>query len=376
MRPPLGLYVHVPWCLRKCPYCDFNSHAAPDPLPEAAFLAAFARDLAADAPRVAGRPVETLFIGGGTPSLLSAEAVAGLLEEISRRITLTADSEITLEANPGTVEAGRFAAYRRAGVNRLSLGIQSFSDPALRALGRVHDGAQARQAVDQARAAGFERLNLDLMHGLPGQRMEDALADLHQAIALGPDQISWYQLTLEPNTAFHAHPPVLPDEETLSGIQDRGQALLEAAGFLQYEVSAFARAGGRCRHNLNYWRFGDYLGLGPGAHGKLTPPEGPVLRLAKHRHPKAWLEAKEGLVSSRWELGPEDLRAEFMLNALRLKEGFEVELYRRHTGRPPTDLTSGIEIAVERGMLDYDGSRLRPSALGWRFLDDLVALFF
>ncbi len=375
MRPPLGLYVHVPWCVRKCPYCDFNSHEAPGALPEAAFLEALERDLTTDTGRVAGRPLASVFIGGGTPSLLSARAVGRLLEAVARHLPLSPDCEITLEANPGTAEAGRFRGYREAGVNRLSIGVQSFDDRALRALGRIHDGAQARRAVEQAQAAGFRRINLDLMHGLPGQTPAAALSDLETACALGPGHLSWYQLTLEPNTRFHAHPPALPDEDTLAAIQDQGLALLAQCGYRQYEVSAFARPGERARHNLNYWRFGDYLGIGPGAHAKLSLADGRILRLAKRRHPRAYLEAGEGFVSSRRVLDADDLRLEFMLNVLRLREGFPAGLYTRHTGRPLADLAPGIREAVRQGLLEATHRRLRPSPRGWRYLNDLIGLF-
>ncbi|HHI76505.1 MAG TPA: radical SAM family heme chaperone HemW, partial [Gammaproteobacteria bacterium] len=289
MTIPLGLYIHIPWCVRKCPYCDFNSHRAPQALPEADYVDALLRDLAVQAERVAGRTLETVFIGGGTPSLFSGRAIGELLAGAARLLPLAPDAEITLEANPGTAEAGRFADYRAAGVNRLSIGVQSLDDASLRALGRIHDQTQALAAVDMARRAGFDNLNLDLMYGLPRQTPEAALADLEALIGLGPEHLSWYQLTLEPNTLFHHDPPPLPDDDALGEMMDAGLARLSAAGFVQYEISAHARPGRQARHNLNYWRFGDYLGIGAGAHAKLTGADGTVRRYARPRHPRDYL---------------------------------------------------------------------------------------
>ncbi|MDX1466170.1 MAG: radical SAM family heme chaperone HemW, partial [Halomonas sp.] len=317
--PPLSLYVHVPWCVRKCPYCDFNSHGVGRraALPEDAYLAALIADLEADLPLAAGRELVSLFIGGGTPSLMSAGFYERLLQAVSARLPLARDIEITLEANPGTLERGRFAGYRAAGINRLSLGVQSFQDAQLLALGRIHGGDDAAAAFDEARRAGFDNLNLDLMHGLPGQTPALALADLEQALALGPEHLSWYQLTLEPNTEFHSYPPVLPEEEVLWDIQDAGHARLEAAGFARYEISAYARPDRASRHNLHYWRFGDYLGIGAGAHGKLSMPAHQGLEIErrwKSRRPEDYLRRANdprGFVAGRGLIDERELPLEF-----------------------------------------------------------------
>ncbi|MFP5465232.1 MAG: radical SAM family heme chaperone HemW, partial [Gammaproteobacteria bacterium] len=286
--PPLSLYVHLPWCVRKCPYCDFNSHAAGGELPQGDYIDALLRDIEADLPRVWGRPVMSVFIGGGTPSLFEPDAIARLLSDLRARLPLLAAAEITLEANPGTLDTARLEAFRRAGVNRLSLGVQSFHDRQLKALGRIHDAAAARRAIEVALSAGFERVNIDLMFGLPGQDPALALADLDAALAYDTGHVSWYQLTLEPNTVFHSHPPVLPEPDLMEAIYEAGLARLATAGYRRYEVSAYARPGQECRHNLNYWQFGDYLGIGAGAHGKLTLPDG-ILRLAKYRQPQTYM---------------------------------------------------------------------------------------
>ena len=285
--PPLSLYIHIPWCIRKCPYCDFNSHRAEADLPERGYITARLDDLDVDRAGVQGRRIETIFLGGGTPSLFSAEAISQLLEGVRQRVVLAADAEITLEANPGTAEAGKFRGFRQAGVNRLSLGLQSFNDAQLQRLGRIHGRAEALRAVELARAAGIDNLNLDLMFGLPGQTAEEGLADIRTAIDLQPEHVSYYQLALEPNTVFHKYPPRLPEDEAIWSIQQAGQAMLAEQGYRQYEVSAYARPGRRCRHNLNYWHFGDYLGIGAGAHGKITRMHtGEIIRTAKIRHPQ------------------------------------------------------------------------------------------
>ena len=372
--PPLGLYVHIPWCLRKCPYCDFNSHAVSGEVPEAEYVDALLADLDVQAPRVAGRAVETVFIGGGTPSLFSGAAIGRLLEGIAARLDLTDAAEITLEANPGTAEAARFADYRAAGVNRLSIGVQSLDDQRLRALGRVHDAAEARQAVGWARAAGFDNLNLDLMYGLPGQDLQAALADLDAVLALAPEHLSWYQLTLEPNTLFHARPPALPDGDTVGDIMEAGLALLAGAGFRQYEVSAHARPGRTARHNRNYWTFGDYLGIGAGAHGKLSAPDGQVRRYSRPRHPRDYLAAPAAPGSERI-LSANELPLEFLMNALRLHSGVPATLFRERTGLSLAVIETPLAQARARGLLEDDPAVLRPTALGRRFLDDLLLLF-
>ncbi|MBK1673720.1 YggW family oxidoreductase [Ectothiorhodospira shaposhnikovii] len=375
--PPLTLYVHIPWCVRKCPYCDFNSHAA-DEIPEQAYVEALIADLETELPMVWGRCIDSVFIGGGTPSLLSPEAIEHLLSAIRARLICRPYAEITLEANPGTVEQARFEGYRAAGVNRLSMGIQSFDDTLLGALGRIHTGREAREAVATARAAGFENLNLDLMFGLPGQTVAQAMADLDTAMDLGPEHLSWYELTLEPNTAFAAAPPALPDEDTQWAMMTEGQARLASRGFAHYEVSAYAGNGRQCRHNLNYWQFGDYLGIGAGAHGKLTlPAEGRILRRWRHRQPRAFMEGVRSgrALNGERVLGPEETAFEFMLNALRLVEGVPSTLFTRHTGLGLKALEPARSEAMARGLLEDDPARLVATATGRQFLNDLVGLF-
>ena len=373
--PPLSLYVHLPWCVRKCPYCDFNSHALRGDLPEARYVDALLRDLDLDRVWVHGRTVETLFIGGGTPSLFSPEALARLLDGVRARVAVAADAEITLEANPGTVELARFRGFREAGVNRLSIGVQSFDEGKLRALGRIHGRAEALAAAQAARAAGFENFNLDLMYGLPEQSLEQALADVETAIALRPAHLSIYHLTLEPNTLFHREPPELPSEDTVEEMQQALVAALEGAGYRQYEVSAYARDARQCRHNRNYWEFGDYLGIGAGAHGKITR-ETEIVRTSKARHPTHYLAgAGTAEVRQVTRLAPDDLACEFMLNALRLRDGFALALFTERTGLPLTHIEAPLEAARRKGLLEVDASRARASELGWRFLNDLVALF-
>ena len=375
---PLSLYVHVPWCVRKCPYCDFNSHAAPESLPEAAFIDALLEDLTLALPGVWGRRIETVFFGGGTPSLLSPDAVDRLLTGFRTLLPLSPEAEITLEANPGTVDAGRFAGFRAAGVNRLSLGIQSFDDAALRALGRIHNRAQAIAAIEAA-AGIFDTFNLDLMVGLPQQTTDAALADIEQALTFSPPHFSCYQLTLEPHTPFAAHPPAgLPDEDTCAEIQDRLEERLAEAGYVHYETSAFAQPGHPCRHNLNYWTFGDYLGIGPGAHGKLTNHEG-VRRTMCHKLPKIYLgAANTGSFTQTDEAIPADaLIGEFMMNALRLNEGFATALFERHTGLPWIAVSRNVEAAIRDGFLEWTtpGKHLRPTLQGRRFLNVLLQRF-
>jgi len=372
---PLALYVHVPWCVRKCPYCDFNSHALRGPPDEQRYLAALLADLAADAPLAGGRRVGSVFIGGGTPSLVSGGFVGRLLDAVARQPGLAPGAEVTLEANPGTAEAARFRDYRAAGVNRLSIGIQSFADRHLSALGRIHDRAEALAAVALARAAGFENLNLDLMHGLPDQTVAEALADLKTALELAPEHLSWYQLTVEPNTAFAAAPPPLPDDDRAWEIEEAGLARLAAAGFAHYEVSAHARPGRQCRHNRNYWEFGDYLGIGAGAHGKLTLGDGAIERRWKARHPSEYLESAGGAPAGTRRLDPDDLRLEFALNALRLADGVPLHLFTARTGLPAAALAPARGRARELGLLEPAPDRLAPTPLGRRFLNRLIGLF-
>ena len=373
---PTAVYIHVPWCVRKCPYCDFNSHERGDGLPEAAYLHRILADLTWDlecfGPPAA--PITSLFFGGGTPSLLHPETIGAVIEGIAARLPLAADCEITLEANPGTAEAGRFQGYRAAGVNRLSMGVQSFSSRALTALGRIHDGEDALRALALAKAAGFPRINLDLMHGLPGQTVAEGQRDIELALDAGVSHLSYYQLTIEPNTAFYRRPPTLPEESILERLEDRGRRLLEEAGFEPYEISAWARDGHYCRHNLTYWRFGDYYGLGPGAHGKLSRRDRAaglqVMRTQRSRVPEHWLRG-DGAPSAQTAVAGESLREECLLNVLRLREGISFEAFEAHTGLPRACLEPQRETQVAAGLLQAD--RLAPTDQGLRFLNPLLA---
>lgn len=373
--PPLSLYVHWPWCVRKCPYCDFNSHEAPAAIPEAEYLAALRADLEASLPLVWGRPVESVFIGGGTPSLMSAAGLDRLLSDIRMLLPLAADAEITLEANPGTFESEKFAAYRAAGLNRLSVGIQSFAPDKLAALGRIHDRDQALHAVEIAQRH-FENFNLDLMFALPGQTLAQAQADLETALGFAPPHLSLYQLTLEPNTVFAKFPPELPDEDSAAAMQDWIEARTAEAGLRHYEVSAYARPGRAARHNLNYWQFGDYLGIGAGAHGKLSFPHR-IVRQVRFRNPQAYLEhaARGEFVAESSEVERGDLPFEFMLNALRLAQGVPTALFAERTGLSLSSIQTGLAEAERRGLIEADPARIAPTPLGWRFLSDLQALF-
>ena len=373
--PPLSLYVHVPWCLRKCPYCDFNSHELRGELRERAYVDALIADLEQSLPQVWGRPVYTMFVGGGTPSLLTPEAVDALLAGVRARVPLAADAEITLEANPGTFEAERFRGFREAGINRLSIGVQSFDARHLAALGRVHDETQARAAVECA-ADTFDNYNLDLMYALPGQTVDEAIADARAALAYRPPHLSAYHLTLEPNTYFHRYPPKLPDDDTAAAMQDSLEAALAHEGYEHYEISAFALSGRRSRHNLNYWMFGDYLGIGAGAHSKLSFPDR-VVRCMRYRQPREYEERVRAgdAIQEQHEVPVRELGFEFMMNALRLTEGVPVALYAGRTGRPLTDIARPLEEAEQRGLLVRDHARLAPTALGRRFLNDLLQIF-
>jgi oxygen-independent coproporphyrinogen-3 oxidase len=376
--PPLALYVHFPWCVRKCPYCDFNSHEPPAgaaALPERDYLDALRADLEEALPLIWGRPVISVFIGGGTPSLLSVEGVERLLSDLRARLPLAADCEITLEANPGTYEAGKFAGFRTAGVNRLSIGVQSFDAAALQRLGRIHDPAQAQAAIDAARAA-FDNFNLDLMYALPTQTLAQAESDLHAALDCAPPHLSLYQLTIEQNTQFAAHPPTLPDEDAAAAIHEWIEQRMGAAGYRHYEVSAYAQPGRACRHNLNYWGFGDYLGIGAGAHSKLSFAHR-ILRQVRLRTPALYLrQAVQGraLAESR-DVPRADLPFEFMLNALRLNEGFPLAWFTERTGLPLSVLETALQQAEARGLVTRGLQRLVPTPLGQRFLSDLQALF-
>ena len=373
MNAPIAIYVHLPWCVRKCPYCDFNSHVRPESIPETDYVAALLADLDRDLDLAAGRGVSSVFLGGGTPPLFSVGSIAALIEGIAARLPLEPNIEITMEANPGTVEHGRFAGYAQAGVNRVSLGAQSFDPAALKALGRIHGPDEIPAAVDELVAAGIANFNLDLMYGLPRQTLEGALSDLGSAIALGPAHLSHYQLTLEPGTAFYHRPPPLPDDDRTFEMQLECQRSLAAAGFGQYEVSAYARPGRQCRHNLNYWRFGDYVGIGAGAHGKITV-DGAVIRTEKSRSPREYLQAG-GKTGVRRRVTPPELPFEYMLNALRLTEGFRPADFERATGQPVEVIRPTLAALEARGLLGPVGDRLRPTGLGFHFLNDVQSAF-
>ena len=379
LQPPLALYVHLPWCVRKCPYCDFNSHEGRGALPFAAYVDALVADLDHDLPLAWGRTVHSVFFGGGTPSLFPPEAIDAFLQQASSRLRFAPEAEITLETNPGTAEHGRFEGYRAAGVNRLSFGIQSFDDGCLQRLGRIHDSREAVAAVELARAAGFDNFNLDLMYALPGQTLAMAQDDITRAIALEPTHVSHYQLTLEPNTVFAARPPRgIPDHDAAWDMQEACQAMLADAGYAQYETSAYARAGRQCAHNLNYWRFGDYLGIGAGAHGKLTlGAEQAILRRWKLKHPTAYLAhaGSDAAIGGDERIGPERRPFDFMLNALRLNEGFALSLFEARTGLPRSAIAARLDAAIERGWLESDGERVVPTEFGRRFANDVIELF-
>lgn len=369
--PPLSLYVHLPWCVKKCPYCDFNSHERQGDLPFGEYVAALIRDLEALLPSVWGRRLVSVFLGGGTPSLFPAEQIDALLGAVRARLPLEPDAEITLEANPGASEASRFRGYRDAGVNRLSLGVQSFSDPMLQALGRIHSADEARRAIGMALAT-FGNVNIDLMYGLPGQTLAMAQADFREALRQETPHLSAYQLTLEPNTVFFSHPPQLPGHDAAADMQLAVEELLGGAGFGHYETSAFARPGRRCRHNLNYWEFGDYLGIGAGAHGKLSFAD----RVTRHERAKQPREYLAGTGDAPARTVPaKELPFEFMLNALRLVEGFPAELFAARCGLPPPLIEPGLQAGEAKGLLERHAGRIRPTALGRRFLNDLVGLF-
>jgi oxygen-independent coproporphyrinogen-3 oxidase len=375
VAPPLALYVHVPWCVRKCPYCDFNSHEAAGAIPETEYVAALIADLQSALPLIWGRPLVSVFFGGGTPSLLSPAAIDELLAAFRALAILSPEAEITLEANPGTSEAGKFAGFRAAGVNRLSLGIQSFDDRPLAALGRIHGGAEARRAAQLA-GDHFDSFNLDLMYGLPGQTREQALTDVETALSFAPPHLSCYQLTLEPNTRFAAFPPALPEDDLCADMQEAIEARLAVAGYANYETSAFARAGRQCRHNLNYWHFGDYLGIGAGAHSKLTLHDR-VLRQMRWKHPNAYLENVRGgsPIQETNEVAASQLPFEFLMNALRLAAGFQPALFEARTAQPITRILPQLRAAAADGLVDIDAERIAPTVRGRRFLNVLLERF-
>ncbi|NNJ91135.1 MAG: radical SAM family heme chaperone HemW [Gammaproteobacteria bacterium] len=374
MRTDLSLYIHIPWCVQKCPYCDFNSHTIRQPVNETKYLERLVQDFDAELKNISGRSLSSIFIGGGTPSTLSSDFFRRLLEAITARIDINSDFEVTLEANPGTADADNFRGYRQAGINRLSLGFQSLDDQLLQQLGRIHSSTQAQQAFAIARQSGFDNINIDLMFGLPGQTVKQALSDLKGVIELGPEHISWYQLTLEPNTRFYATPPQhMPDAETIDEIQLAGQALMEQQGFRQYEISAWSRDGRQCRHNLNYWLYGDYIGIGAGAHGKLRLADGRFRRNSKRRHPEDYLAGK--FLSSEQFLTEKDLIAEYFMNRLRLFRGFTEGEFEQQTFVDRSLIKAGLQEALNKKLLLKQSDKYQPSETGYRFLNTLMELF-
>ena len=373
--PPLSLYIHIPWCVRKCPYCDFNSHAVKDEIPQQRYIDALLRDFETELPAIQGRTIETIFIGGGTPSLFDADGISRILQGIANLTPVAGDAEITMEANPGTFEQERFAGFYAAGVNRLSIGVQSFESAKLQALGRIHNCNDAIHAAEKAREIGFDNFNLDLMHGLPDQSPSQALDDLQQAIELQPTHLSWYQLTIEPNTEFFSRPPRLPEDETLWDIQEQGQLLLAQNDFQQYEISAYARPGKQARHNLNYWQFGDYIGIGAGAHGKISWPEqGLIQRRWKLRQPKAYMEHLKQSAGEQ-EIAPQNRPFEFMMNALRLHNGVPAELFSQRTGLRLKSIEQQLLKQRQNNLLVEDTRLIAPTEQGRLFLNDLLESF-
>jgi oxygen-independent coproporphyrinogen-3 oxidase len=377
-NPPLSLYVHMPWCVQKCPYCDFNSHAAPENMPAEEYIRALVADLEQDLPMVWGRPVQSIYFGGGTPSLFSADQIAWFLSQVRARLALSPAIEITLEANPGTIEHDSFSAYAQAGINRVSLGVQSFDDEVLKRLGRIHGRREIEQSLQSLCSAGLSNFNIDLMYALPGQNPSESRRDIELAINAKPAHISFYQLTIEPNTAFAAQPPQLPKEDSAWDMQQTGMDVLAAAAFEQYEISAFAQANMQCRHNVNYWRYGDFLAIGAGAHGKLTmPADGEVWRYAKHRHPGRYLK---GLTNGDWLaekrlLAPDELVFEFFLNQLRLKQGVTIDDFSLRTGLSWEVVESRVQQAIDKGLLEIDQGHVKATGLGWKFVDDIQQMF-
>lgn len=378
--PPLSLYIHIPWCIQKCPYCDFNSHAVKQGIPEQEYIAHLLADLDLDLGYVQGRTLHSIFIGGGTPSVFSADGISAILNGVQKKIPFAPDIEITMEANPGTVEAERFAGYVKAGVSRFSIGVQSFQNEKLTRLGRIHRGNEACYAAELATAllttSSLQSFNLDLMHGLPEQSIDDALSDLRQAIALQPPHLSWYQLTIEPNTVFASKPPVLPEDDILWDIQEQGHALLTAAGYQQYETSAYAKPGFQCRHNLNYWRFGDYLGIGCGAHGKITVPEkGQIVRTVKVKHPKGYMDLTKAYLDSETVVPVDELAFEYFMNRFRLLEPWSVTEFTAFTGLPAASVEPILVNAMQLGLVKQPDQQYQITPHGVRYLNDLLQMF-
>ncbi len=373
--PPVSLYIHIPWCLRKCPYCDFNSHEARGEMPEQDYIAALTADLEAALPLIWGRKIYTVFFGGGTPSVFSAEGIEQILAAVRARLPLSAEAEITLEANPGSFETEKFRAFRSAGINRLSIGIQSFNPAHLKALGRIHNGDEARRAIDIAREH-FDNFNLDLMYGLPGQSIDEAQADIAAALAVAPPHLSVYHLTLEPNTYFHRYPPSLPDDDITAEMQKNAEDALAGGGYRHYETSAFAQPGRQSRHNMNYWTFGDYLGIGAGAHSKISFPDR-ILRQAHYKQPAQYMAGAVAgnAVQESHDIGGDEVGFEFMMNALRLNNGFPLLLFEERAGVPLTSVLKELDLAESKGLITRDHQRVEPTALGRRFLNDLLQIF-
>lgn len=377
LLPPLSLYIHFPWCVRKCPYCDFNSHVARAGIPEENYIAALLVDLDKDLALIEKRPLISIFMGGGTPSLFSPSSINNLLIAIKKRFDFTDNIEITLEANPGTVEYQRFADFRAAGVNRLSMGIQSFQSDKLKTLGRIHNDQEARQAVEAAQRAGFENFNLDLMHGLPNQSLEDALFDIETALSFKPAHLSWYQLTIEPNTFFARKPPRLPTDESIWEIDEKGRDVLASRGFTRYEISAYSQPGKQCIHNHNYWEFGDYFGIGAGAHGKITDIKNQTIhRTSKIKNPKQYMDSRLNQEGDQTVLiAKRELAFEFVLNALRLYQPIPTKLFEARTGLPIQSIKNNLDMAQEKNLLSWDDKLICQTELGQRFYNDLVELF-
>ena len=376
--PPLSLYIHTPWCEKKCPYCDFNSHEIKQSVPESDYLQALLTDVEQDLPLVWGRRIQSIFIGGGTPSVLSPDFYNQLFSSLRALLQLSGNAEITMEANPGTMEAENFKYYREAGVNRLSIGVQSFDDRHLESLGRIHDSKQAKQAIEMARQSGFDNLNLDLMFGLPQQNKEEALEDLNTAMSFQPEHLSYYQLTIEPNTYFYSHRPTLPDHDNSWEIQTQAVNMLQQNNYNQYEVSAYSKPGNQCVHNKNYWEFGDYLGIGAGAHSKLTDVnKKEIYRIVKQKHPRTYMGdvSKPERVISEQTLNAKSLSFEFMLNALRLTDGFSTQLFSERTGLPLTVMEKPLSLAEQKGLINWDLKTIVPTEKGKLFLNDLLELF-
>ncbi|MEY0435736.1 radical SAM family heme chaperone HemW [Providencia huaxiensis] len=371
--PPLSLYIHIPWCVQKCPYCDFNSHTLKGEIPQQEYVAHLLADLDIDAKLVAGRSVKTIFIGGGTPSLLSAESMQALMDGVRQRVVLDPHAEVTMEANPGTVEADRFAGYQAAGINRISIGVQSFGNDKLITLGRIHGADEAKRAAQLATNLNLRSFNLDLMHGLPAQTQVEGLSDLRQAIELAPPHLSWYQLTIEPNTQFGSRPPVLPDDDTLWDIYTEGHKLLSAAGYQQYETSAYAKPGYQCQHNLNYWRFGDYLGIGCGAHGKMSFEDGQILRTVKTKHPRGYMEGR--YMHQSYDVDASDRPFEYFMNRFRLLEAMPRTEFTQYTGLPESTVRAAIDEALAKGYITETADEWQITEHGKLFLNSLLELF-